>query len=48
MQAGRCVALGPPAEILTPALIRRIFGVEAEVIPHPGGGRPVFAFQRLS
>ena len=48
MQAGRCVALGPPAEILTPALIRRIFGVEAELIPHPGGGRPVFAFQRLS
>lgn len=48
MQAGRCVALGPPGEILTPALIRRIFGVEAELIPHPGGGRPVFAFQRLS
>ncbi|MCV2445877.1 ABC transporter ATP-binding protein [Paracoccus sp. DMF] len=48
MQAGRCVALGPPAETLTPALIRRIFGVEAELIPHPGGGRPVFAFQRLS
>ncbi|MDR5654558.1 ABC transporter ATP-binding protein [Ruixingdingia sedimenti] len=48
MQAGRCVALGPPAEVLTPALIRRIFAVEAELVPHLGGGRPVFAFQRLS
>ncbi|WP_104492591.1 ABC transporter ATP-binding protein [Paracoccus denitrificans] len=48
MQAGRCVALGPPAETLTPALIREIFAIEAELILHPGGARPVFAFQRLS
>ncbi len=48
LRAGRCAALGPPAEILTPALIRDIFGVEARLIPHPGGGRPVFAFQRLT
>ncbi len=48
MTAGRCAALGPPAEVLTPALIRDIFAVEAALVPHPGGGRPVFAFQRLS
>lgn len=48
LRAGRCVALGPPMEILTPALIREIFAVEAEIIPHPRGGRPVFAFQRLA
>ena len=47
LQAGRCVALGPPQEILTPALIRNIFAVEADLIPHPSGPRPVFAFQRL-
>ena len=48
LRAGRRVALGPPADILTPALIRDIFAVEAELIPHPGTGRPVFAFHRLS
>ncbi|SEO33943.1 iron complex transport system ATP-binding protein [Paracoccus alcaliphilus] len=48
MREGRCVAFGPPVDVLTPALIRDIFAVEAELIPHPGGGRPVFAFQRLA
>lgn len=48
MNAGRCIALGPPVEVLTPALIREVFAVETVLVPHPGGGRPVFAFQRLS
>ncbi len=48
MQSGRCAALGKPREILTPTLIRDIFAVEAELITRPNGGRPVFAFQRLS
>lgn len=48
MKQGRCVALGPPADVLTAPLIREIFAVEAELIPHPSGGRPVFAFQRLA
>lgn len=48
MRAGRSVALGPPSEVLTPALIRQIFAVEAELIAHPGGGRPVFAFQPIA
>ncbi|MFT3688393.1 ABC transporter ATP-binding protein [Paenirhodobacter sp.] len=48
LNAGRCVALGPPSEVLTPALIRDVFAVEAMLIPHPGGGRPVFAFQSLA
>lgn len=47
MSQGRCAALGPPLEILTPGLIGEIFAVEAELIPHPAGGRPVFSFQRL-
>ena len=48
LDAGRCVALGPPTEVLTPQLIRNIFDVEAELIPHPAGGRPVFSFQPLT
>ena len=48
LRAGRRVALGPPDEVLTPDLIREIFAVEAELIPHPRGGRPVFAFQRIA
>lgn len=48
MQSGRCVALGAPLDILTPALIREIFAVEARLIAHPAGCRPLFAFQRLA
>ena len=48
MQSGRCVALGKPLEVLTPALIRKIFAVDAELIAHPAGGSPLFAFQRLA
>ncbi|MFT3974926.1 MAG: ABC transporter ATP-binding protein [Amaricoccus sp.] len=48
MNRGRALALGPPADILTPALIREIFAVEAALLPHPEGGRPVFAFRRLA
>ncbi|RDW12461.1 ABC transporter ATP-binding protein [Paracoccus thiocyanatus] len=47
MRDGRCAALGPPAQVLTPELIRDIFAVKAEIIPHPRTGRPVFDFERL-
>jgi iron complex transport system ATP-binding protein len=47
--ADRCLVLaagaqyhwGTPPEVLTPALFRRVFGVAAEVIPHPTDGAPV-------
>ena len=48
MRNGRCAALGPPLDVLTPRLIGDIFAVEAELIAHPAGGRPVFSFQRLA
>ena len=48
MREGRCVALGSPEEVLTAPLIRDTFAVEAELVPHPSGGRPVFAFRRLA
>ena len=48
LRQGHAITCGPPAQVLTPDLIREIFAVEAQLIPHPSGGRPVFAFQRLS
>ncbi len=47
LKEGRCAALGPPRDVLTAPLIREIFAVEAELIPHPAGHGRVFAFRRL-
>lgn len=47
MDGGRAVAQGPPADVLTPALIHRLYGVHAEVLTHPVTGATVFAFSRL-
>lgn len=32
---------GTPADLLTPELIRIVFGIDAVVIPHPVGGKPL-------
>ena len=37
LSAGRLAADGPPAEVLTPGLLRGVFGVEAEVEAGPDG-----------
>ncbi|MER7210689.1 ABC transporter ATP-binding protein [Streptosporangium sp. NPDC000239] len=37
---GRVVADGPPYEVLTPRLIREVFGVDAHVTSVPGSGAP--------
>jgi iron complex transport system ATP-binding protein len=37
---GRIEAEGTPAEVITPENIRRVYGAEAIVIPHPENGRP--------
>ncbi|MFI8963760.1 ABC transporter ATP-binding protein [Streptomyces sp. NPDC053493] len=44
LQAGRIVAEGAPEEVLTPALLRTVYGVEAEVIPHPRTGSPLVVY----
>lgn len=36
---GRLAALGAPGEVLTPKLVRAVFGVEASPIAHPVTGR---------
>ena len=37
LSAGRRVAGGPPAEVLTPALLAEAYGIEADVVRGPGG-----------
>ena len=44
LQHGTVVAAGPTRLTLTPELISAIYGVHADVIPHPRTGRPTIAF----
>ncbi|GAC56300.1 putative ABC transporter ATP-binding protein [Gordonia hirsuta DSM 44140 = NBRC 16056] len=41
LAGGRVVAEGPPALVLTPALLDRVYGLDAEVMPHPRSGAPL-------
>lgn len=41
LHAGRIIADGPPAAVITPPLLRRAYGYDAQVIPHPQSGLPV-------
>jgi iron complex transport system ATP-binding protein len=41
LHGGRLVALGPPAETVTPETLRLLYGVEVAVVPLPGQGRAV-------
>jgi len=45
---GRVQAAGTPADVLTPALIREVWGVEAEVLEHPSTGRPLIAYSEVA
>ena len=40
LSGGRVVAAGTPEEVVTPDLLRTVFGVEAEVAVSPSTGRP--------
>lgn len=40
----RVRAAGLPAQVLTPALIKEVWGVDADVIAHPRTGTPVIVF----
>lgn len=44
LHAGQGVAAGTPQQVLTPALLRTVYGVEATVLPHPRSGRPLIAY----
>lgn len=44
LKAGRVVAGGPPADVLSPDLVRDIFGVECTHLTHPTTGQLLLAF----
>ena len=41
---GRLVASGTPQAVLTPALLRAVYQVDATLLPHPSTGRPMIAY----
>ncbi|WP_067173715.1 ABC transporter ATP-binding protein [Microtetraspora niveoalba] len=41
MRAGRIVAEGAPAEIVTPALVEEVFDLRCEIVPDPQTGTPM-------
>lgn len=41
MAAGEVVAAGTPAEVLTPDLVRTVYGMDAAVVPDPTTGAPM-------
>jgi iron complex transport system ATP-binding protein len=41
MRAGQVVAAGPPADVLTPALLADVFGVRCRVLPDPDSATPL-------
>ena len=41
MRAGAIAAAGPPAAVVTPELVREVFGLEALVVPDPATGTPM-------
>lgn len=43
LHSGRLIARGAPAAIMTAAALRRIYGVEMEILSHPRNGLPVAA-----
>ncbi|KQX42664.1 hypothetical protein ASD04_01460 [Devosia sp. Root436] len=44
LHGGRVAAAGPPETVLTPALLRQVYGVDAAILRHPGTGRPLIAY----
>ena len=47
LRGGRLVALGPPAEVLTGALLREVFGVRAAFLTDPEDGARILRFRPL-
>jgi iron complex transport system ATP-binding protein len=48
LHEGRVVATGRPAEVLTAALVRDVYGVDCEIVSHPRTGRPVVTLDDAS
>lgn len=41
---GELVATGTPGAVLTPALLRNVYAVDATILRHPADGRPLIAY----
>ena len=41
MRSGRVVAAGPPGEVVTPELVRDVFGLDCRIIACPVAGTPI-------
>jgi iron complex transport system ATP-binding protein len=41
VERGRVAAEGAPAEVLRAETIRRVYGIDVQVLPHPQTGRPI-------
>lgn len=48
LSAGQVVTGGPPGDVLTPELVRDVFGVDCHHLTHPVTGRLLLAFSPLS
>jgi iron complex transport system ATP-binding protein len=48
VSAGRVVAEGRPVDVVTPDLVRSLYGVEAVVVADPVAGCPVVVPLRLA
>lgn len=46
MKGGQVIAAGRPETIVTPELVRTLYGVDAEILRAPGDGAPVVVTQR--
>ncbi|GAB3498087.1 ABC transporter ATP-binding protein [Amycolatopsis cihanbeyliensis] len=47
LDAGSLVEAGPPAQVLRPDLIRRVFGVTPSVVTHPDTGTPQLLYELI-
>ena len=45
LSAGRVVAAGGPADVITPPLLHDVFGIDARVVPNEASGKPVVVLE---
>jgi iron complex transport system ATP-binding protein len=41
LSQGTLVDQGPPEAVLTCEMMREVFGIESQILPHPVSGRPL-------
>jgi iron complex transport system ATP-binding protein len=48
LDGGRSIAFGTPAEVITTGLLDRVYGIEADLLPHPRHPRPHLVWSGVS